>query len=323
MRSFRRIGLLAGVLLLVPVLAQAQTYPDKPVRLIVPFPPGGGVDAVGRAFAQSVPKLLGQQVVVDNRGGSGSIIGADAAARSAPDGYTLLFGGTATHGITPHLYKTLPYDPVKSFEPISSIGATPLILAVHPSVGASNIHELIEAARAKPGQLNYASPGSGSAIHLASELFKATAKIDIVHVPYKGVGAALTDLLSGRMQMMLSTAEIMLPHIRSGALTAIGVTDNKRLPAAPDLPTISESGLAGFQALTWYGVLAPSGTPAAIVSRLNQVISDLLKDKEFLGRLAALGVQPLGGTPQEFATFIQGELTKWGEAVRVSGAKVD
>ena len=300
-----------------------QNYPTKPVRLIVPFPPGGGVDSVARILGQRLSETLGQNVVLDNRGGSGGTIAAETAARSAPDGHTLFFGVSASHGMTPHLYRKLPYDPVKDFAPIVLIGSTPYILVVHPSVAATTVKELIALAKANPGKLNYASAGSGSTLHLTGELFKTMAEVDIVHVPYKGAAPALTDLLGGRVQMTFNPAAVGLPHIKNGRLRALGVTSAKRTTLAPDLPTIAEAGVPGYQASGWYGVLAPASTPRAIVQRLNGVIGSMIEEREFRGRLGAVGVDPAGGSPERFTAFIASELAKWGKVVRAAGAKLD
>lgn len=300
-----------------------QNYPTKPVRLIVPFPPGGGVDSVARVFGQRLSEALGQNLVLDHRGGSGGTIAAEIAARSAPDGYTLFFGGSASHGITPHLYRKLPYDPVKDFVPVILIGSTPYILVVHPSVAATTVKELIALAKANPGNLNYASAGSGSTLHLTGELFKTMAEVDIVHVPYKGAALALTDLLGGRVQMTFNPAAVVLPHIKSGRLRALAVTSARRTALAPDLPTIAEAGIPGYEASGWYGVLAPAATPRAVVQKLNREIESMIGEKEFRGRLAALGVDPAGGSSGQFSAYIASELAKWGKVVQAAGAKID
>jgi tripartite-type tricarboxylate transporter receptor subunit TctC len=300
-----------------------QAYPNKPLRLIVPFPAGGGVDAVARVVGQRLAEVLGQHVVIDNRPGSSGIIGAEIAAGAAPDGHTLLFGGSATHGITPHLYKKLPYDPVKDFAPIILLGSAPYLLVVHPSVPAHSVKELIAFARANPGKLNYASAGSGSTLHLTTELFRVMAGIDIVHIPYKGSAPALGDLLAGRVQMTFNPVSLVMPHIKAGRLRALGVTSAKATRFAPDVPAIAEAGVPGYESLGWYGVLAPAGTPPAIVRRLNRDMRAMLEEQEFRDRFFAIGVEPGGGTPDEFRTFIAAELAKWGKVVRISGARVE
>jgi len=303
--------------------AAAQSYPERPVRLIVPFPAGGGVDGAARIVGQHLSDPLGQQVVIDNRGGSGGIIAAEIAARASPDGYTLFFGGSASHGITPHLYRKLPYDAVADFTPVILVGATPYILVVHPATAAASIKDLVTVARAKPGQLNYASAGSGSTLHLAGEMFKSMARVDIVHVPYKGAATAMNDLLGGQVQMMFGPAVVVLQHVKAGRLRALAVTSGQRTRLAPDLPTIAESGVPGFEATGWYGLLGPRGLPPAIVARLNGETARALANREFGERFAVLGIEPLGGTPQTFAAYIKSELAKWGKVMRDSGAKVD
>ncbi len=307
----------------IHVSAAADAYPGKPIRLIVPFPPGGGVDGAARVVSQRLADALGQQVVIDNRGGSGGIIAAEIAAKSVPDGYTLFFGGSASHGITPHLYRKLPYDAVRDFTPIIAIGATPYILVVHPSVAATTVRELVALARARPGQLNYASAGSGSTLHLTGEMFKRMAGIDIVHVPYKGAAPALTDLLSGQVQMTFNPAVVILPHVKTGRLRALAVTSARRATLAPELPTVAEGGVAGFEATGWYGLLGPRGLPPHVVAKLNREVTSILADKGFAERFALLGIEPLGGTPAEFAAYIRAELAKWGKVVRESGARVE
>jgi tripartite-type tricarboxylate transporter receptor subunit TctC len=329
MRAAVVIGAICGAAVATHASAQRTAtsvpldYPTKPVRLIVPFPPGGGVDSVARILGQRLSEILGQSVVLDNRGGSGGTIAAEIAARSAPDGYTLFFGGSASHGITPHLYRKLQYDPVKDFAPIILIGSTPYILVIHPSLAATTVKELIALAKANPGKLNYASAGSGSTLHLSGELFKTMAEVDIVHVPYKGAAPALTDLLGGRVQMTFNPAAVVLPHIRNGRLRALGVTSARRTALAPELPTIAEAGVPGYEASGWYGVLAPAATPRAIVQRLNREIGSMIEEKEFRGRLATVGVDPAGGSPGQFAAYIASELAKWGKVVRAAGAKID
>ena len=303
--------------------AAADTYPDKPVRLIVPFPPGGGVDGAARVIGQRLADALGQQLVIDNRGGSGGIIGAEIAAKAPPDGYTLFFGGSASHGIAPHLYRKLAYDAKRDFSPIVLIGATPYILVVHPSVPATAVGELIALARARPGQLNYASAGNGSTLHLTGAMFTSMAGINIVHVPYKGAVIALNDLLSARVQMTFNPAVVVMPHVKTGRLRALAVTSAKRTPLVPELPTVAEAGVPGFEATGWYGLLGPRGLPPQIVAKLNRATLTVLGDRELVERYAMLGIEPLGGTPAEFAAHIRSELAKWGKVVRESGARID
>lgn len=305
------------------VSAHAAAYPDKPIRLIVPFPAGGGVDAVARTVSQKFAEVLGQQMVIDNRGGSSGVIAAEIAARSVADGYTLFLGGSASHGITPHLYPKLPYDPVRDFAPVGLIGEAPYFLSVHPSVAATTVKELIALAQARPGQLNYASAGNGSTLHLTAELFKSMTGVNIVHVPYKGSAPALTDLLGGQVQMTFNPATLTLPYAKSGRLRVLGVTSAKRAAFAPEVPTIAEAGVPGFAATGWYGLLGPRGMPAPVVNKLYETMTRIFADKDFVERFLQLGVVPLAGNPAEFAAFIRSELAKWGKVVRESGARID
>ncbi len=303
--------------------AEAQRFPQKPVRLIVPFTAGGGVDAVARVCAQKLTELLGEQVVIDNRAGSGGVIAAEIAAHSVPDGYTLFFGGSASHGVTPHLYRKLPYDAVRDFAPVTLIGATPYILAVHPAVAASGARDLIRLARAQPGALNYSSAGNGSTTHLTMEMFKSMTNINIVHVPYKGAVPALSDLLSGQVQVAFNPAVVVQQHVRSGRLRALAVSGLQRTRLMPELPTLAESALPGFEARGWYGLLAPAGVSALIVARLHDAMMTGLSDRDLQERFLVLGVDTISASPEEFARYIRSELVKWGRVVRDSGARAD
>jgi len=322
----RACGLLPAAVFLWPAAACAQTaapaYPVKPIRLIVPFPPGGGVDGVARIAFQRVSESLGQQVVIDNRSGSGGIIAAETAARAAPDGYTLFFGTTATQAITPHYYRKLAYDPTRDFAPINLIAGAGYILVVHPSLPAQSVKEFIALAKAKPGTLNFSSSGNGTVLHLTAELFKSMTGLEMVHVPYKGAAPALADLLSGQIQLTFNPASVVLPHIKTTRLRGLGVTSAKRTQLAPELPTIAEAGVPGYESTGWYGVLAPANTAAAIVSRLNRELTTVLADKDVRERFAATGVEPIGTTPEQFAAFIRSEHAKWGKVVRSAGTKV-
>jgi tripartite-type tricarboxylate transporter receptor subunit TctC len=301
----------------------SQKYPDKPIRLIVPFAAGGGVDVVARIVSQLYAGAFGQPMVIDNRGGSGGVIAADIAAHAVPDGYTLFLGGSASHGITPHLYRNLPYDAARDFTPVSLIGEAPYFLIVHPAVPAASVGELIALAQARPGQLNYGSAGNGSTLHLTAELFRSMAKINIAHVPYKGGAPALTDLLAGQLQFMFAPAALALPQTRAGRLRALGVSSEKRAPFAPEIPAIAEAGVPGYVATGWYGLLGPRGLPQPVTDRLSRILSHIYSDKEFNERCTTVGVVPLRGGPAEFARFIQSELAKWGKVVRDSGARID
>jgi tripartite-type tricarboxylate transporter receptor subunit TctC len=297
-------------------LTVAQPYPSKPIRLIVPFPPGGGVDAVARIAFQPVAASLNQQIVIDNRGGSSGIVATELAARAVPDGYTLFFGVTSALSILPHYHRTLPYDVEKDFAPINLIAAAAYLLVVHPSVQAASVKELIALARQKPRALNFSSAGNGSTLHLTAELFKSMADIDIVHVPYKGAAPALTDLLSGQVHMTFNPPAVALPHIRSARLRGLGVTSARRSMLVPELPAIAEAGVPGYESTGWYAVLAPARTPAHIIAQLNRALMNAIADKEVRERFAANGVEALGSTPQQFADFMRSEYLKWGKVVR-------
>jgi tripartite-type tricarboxylate transporter receptor subunit TctC len=300
----------------------AQSYPDKPVRLVVAYPPGGGADIVARLLATQLNKDLGWQVIVENRSGAAGLIGTDSVARAPADGYTLIMGTNATHAIFQSLYPQLPYDPVADFAPVTNVVAVTSVLVVNPSsVPARNIRDLIAYAKEKPGQLNYASGGSGSNAHLAMELLNMMAGIKTVHVPYKGIAPAVTDLLSGHVQMMISNMPPVLPHIKSGRLLALGMADARRSAILPDLPTIAEAGVAGFQADVWWGVLAPAGTPRPIIDRLNTEIRKILDKPEMKEQFTNIGAEPAGSTPEQFAATIKADIKKWAEVVKVSGAK--
>src|SRR6267142_1588104 len=293
--------------------AHAQVYPAKPLRMIVAYPPGGGTDIVGRMLAQKLGESLGQSVVVENRGGASGNIGTELAARAAPDGYTVLMGNVAPNAINVSLFRNLPFDPVADFAPVSLIASTPNILVVHPATPARTVKEVIALARARPGTLNFASAGVGSSSHLAGELFRILAGADIVHVPYKGAGPAMVDVLSGQVQLYLATMPAAMPHVKSGKLAPVAVTSSRRSPALPDIPTIAESGVPGYEASTWYGVLAPAHTPAAVIARLHENIVEILAVSETRARLADQGFEPVGNSPEEFGAYIKSEIAKWGK----------
>jgi tripartite-type tricarboxylate transporter receptor subunit TctC len=301
----------------------ADEYPAHPIRFIVPLPPGGGNDALARLVAQKLGDNLHQQVVVDNRGGASGIIGTQMAARSPADGYTILLGQTQTLEVNPHLYADLPYDPQRDLAPVSLIAAIPLVLLVHPSLPARDVAGLIELARARPGKINFASAGNGSGAHLAGELFKSMTHVDLTHVPYKGTGPALIDLLAGQVQMFFSTLPSALPYVQSGAARALAVTGAKRSPVMPDVPTVAKSGVPGFEVAVRYGILVPAGTPPAIIARLNREIARVMQDDTVRSRLAAEGAEPLISTPEDFARDIAAERAKWGRVVQSAGLHVD
>ena len=303
--------------------AYAQSYPEKAVRVVVPFAPGGSTDIVGRIMTQRLSERFKQPVVLDNRGGGGGNIGSDLVAKAPPDGYTLLIGTVGSLTINPSLYKRMPYDPLRDLTPIAYFGSTPNVLVVHSSLPVKSVRELIALARSKPGQLNYASAGTGGSVHLAAELFKSLAKVDMVHVPYKGSGPALIDLLGGQTQLMFSTMPPALPHVKSGRLRALGMTGTKRSLLLPDLPTIAEAGLPGYEITQWWGLLGPAGMPAAIVTRVNADVNAILQLPEVKERFASAGADTAPNTPAWFASYMKGEVAKWGKVVRASGATAD
>ena len=303
--------------------ANAQSYPTKPIRLIVPQPPGGGNDLIARMISQKLSVALKQQVAVDNRAGAGGLIGAEIAAKAPPDGYTLFLGNVATLAIIPNVQAKAPYDPIKDFAPIGLIASAPLLVVVHPSLPVTSIRQLIAFAKAKPGQLNYASNGVGSSTHLATEMFKMMTKTNIVHVPYKGLGPATTDLLSGQVQLMFSSAVAMMPHAKSGRLRAIAMTGAKRSAAIPEIPTVAEAGVPDYESGSWYGILAPAGTPRAIIDLVGQEIVAAVRAPDIAEKLVAEAVIPVGSSPAEFASYIQKEFTRIGQVIRSSGAKFD
>ena len=309
--------------MLVSCTGWTQTYPAKPIRLVVPQAPGGGNDTIARLIGQKLSQTLKQQVLVDNRAGAGGLIAAENVAKSPPDGYTLLLGNVATLAIIPNVQKKIPYDPLKDFEPVSLIATAPLLVVVHPSLPVTSIKQLIALAKAKPGQLNYASNGVGSSTHLATELFKVMTGTDMTHVPYKGLGPATTDLLSGQVQLMFSSAVAMVPHVKANRLRPIAITGAKRSSALPEIPTVAEAGVRDFEAGSWYGILAPAGTDRAIVDRLAREIAAATRTPEIQDRLGNEGVIPVGGTPGEFAAHIRREHARVAKVVKTSGAKFE
>jgi tripartite-type tricarboxylate transporter receptor subunit TctC len=315
----------AALLMLVSsgTFAAAQTYPDRPIRLIAPFAAGGPSDIMARLVSQKLNESMGQPVVVDNRAGAGGAVGCEIAARAAPDGYTLLLGSSGNLSVNPSLYKKLPYDPVKDFQPITQLEAGPQVLVVHPAVAAKSVQELIALAKAKPHALNFASGGTGTGNHLASELFKATAGIDIVHVPYKGTGQALTDLVGGQVQMMMSSLLPAMPQVKAGRLRALAVTSAKRTPVLPDLPTIAESGMPGFETTSWHGILVPARTPKAIAARLHDELVKMLAQPDVRARFTSEGIDAIGNTPQEFAVYIHAETVKYAKVIKQAGIKAE
>ena len=303
--------------------ASAQAYPNRPVRILVPLPAGAGVDIVARMLGLPLTDLWGQATVVDNRPGAGGTIACELAAKAAPDGYTLLLGNISTFAMAPSLYKKVNYDPVQSFAPITLVNTCANVLVAHPSVPAATTQALIALAKAKPGQINYASAGSGTSPHLAAELFKSMAGVDLVHVPYKGSPQALTDLLGGQTQIMFASLVSALPHIRQARLRALGVTSLKRAAALPDLPAISEAGLRGYDVSVWMGIVAPAGTPPAIIAQLNRQIAALLQSPDIRERLAVQGLEAASNSPAEFRTYIASEVRKWAVVIKQAGVVAD
>jgi tripartite-type tricarboxylate transporter receptor subunit TctC len=302
--------------------ADAQSYPAKPVRMLVPFPPGGGTDYTARLISQKLTEIWGQQVIVDNRPGASTTIASEIVAKAPADGYTLIMGST-NHTINPSLYPRIPYDTIKDFAPVTVAVTASYVLVVHPSLPAKTVKELIALARTRPGEINYASSGSSGPQHIAGELFKLMAKVDITHVPYKGGGPAVVALLGGHVQAQFSTPVSALPHVRTGKLRALGVTSLKRSDAIPEVPTISEAALPGYEAVTWWGILAPARTPREIVDKIHADTVKALQMPDTLDKLAREGVNPAGTTPEQFATMIQVEMVKMGKIVKAANMKID
>jgi tripartite-type tricarboxylate transporter receptor subunit TctC len=316
-----RAGAALLALICAPAAALAADYPERPVSVVVGFPPGGPSDVLARIVAKKLGELLGQPFVVDNRPGAGGNVAGEIAAQAEPDGYTLLMGNNSILATNASLYAKIGFDPVKDFTPISLIGTQANILVVNPNVPANTMAELIALAKANPGKLNFASSGYGAAAHLAGELFKTEAHIDIVHVPYKGAAPALEDLISGQDQMMFATAASVVGMIKNGQVRALAVTTLKRTAILPDIPTVDELGIKGFEATTWHGLVAPEGTPKDVIATLYRATIAALNDPEVRRSLGALGVDIVGDTPDEFSAYIQAEIPKWAEVIKASGAR--
>jgi tripartite-type tricarboxylate transporter receptor subunit TctC len=311
-------GILAG-----SQVAQAQAYPVKPVRLIVGVPPGGATDVVARLVGQKLTEQLGQQVVIENRGGAGGNIGAEIVAKAPPDGYTLFLATIGTMAINPSLYAKMPFDTLRDFAAISQLTSMPQVLIVHPSIPAKDVKELIAYGKANPGKLNFASGGSGTAIHLAGELFKTMAGVEMVHVAYKGSGPAMTDLIGGQVSLMFDQILTALPQAQSGKVRALAVTTAQRSPAAPSIPTLAEAALPGYDVTTWHGLLAPAGTPQEIVTRLSTETAKALQNADLRAKFASQGVDPVSSTPGQFAAMIKVEIEKWRKVIAASGTKLE
>jgi tripartite-type tricarboxylate transporter receptor subunit TctC len=306
---------------MMPGMVLAQSYPAKPLRLIVTFAAGGGADFVARAIAPKLGEFLGQPVVVDNRPGANGALGADIAAKSAPDGYTLLLGAAGTMVVAPHLGANMPFDPMKDLIPSSLVAISPFVVTLNPSVQANSVRELIALAKANPGQINYGTSGTGGSPQLATELFKSMTGVNLVHVPYKGLAPALTDLIGGQIQVVFADVGLVKGHIAGGKLKGLAVTSAARSSAMPDLPTVAEAGVPGYAGGTWYGILAPAGTPADIVSRVSAETRKTLALPEIKAAFLAQGMDSAGGTPEQFAAFMREEFGKWGKVIREAGIK--
>jgi tripartite-type tricarboxylate transporter receptor subunit TctC len=308
--------------LLVCALAGAQSYPSRPIRIVVPFPPGGATDIFARQVAQKMTESWGQQVLVDNKAGASGTIGSEQVAKSAPDGYTLML--TATHhSINPGLYAKLPYDTLRDFSNVALIATSPNVLLLHPSVPVNSVQELIAHVKARPGGMHYASSSVGGATHLTAELFKTAAGINLIHVPYKGAAPAMTDLLGGQVTMMFDVLSTSMPHVRAGKLKALGVSSSRRSAIAPDVPTIAESGLPGFEAISWFGLYAPAGVPKDTINKLNAEVVRILHLSDVKEKLAQQGAEPGAMNAEQFDAFLRAEMVKWARAVKDSGARAD
>ena len=314
---------LAALTLCTASLAQAQSFPNKALRLICPFPPGGAVDIASRAIATELSKQLGQTVTVDNKPGAGGNIGGTEAARATPDGYTIFMTTSGINAINPALYSKMPFDPNRDLAPVAALVSLNNVLVLHPSVKANSVAEVIALAKSQPGKINYASSGNGTSIHMSGEMFKFITKVDMLHIPYKGSAPAVTDLLGGQVMMMFDNIPSALPHIRGGKLRALATTGAKRDAALPDLPTLAETGVAGYESGVWFGLTVPTGTPADVIAKLNDAAQKGLKSPDFVKRMTDLGYNIMGGSPAEMSELLKKEVASWGPIVRASGAKVD
>ncbi len=306
-----------------PVVAVSQAYPSKPIRLIVPFPPGGGVDFIGRIAGKGMSERLGQQVVIENRAGANAIVGLEVLKASAPDGYTIAAASAGPLAVNPFIYAKLPHDTLRDFTQIANMVNFPLLMVVHPSLPVKSIKELIALARARPGEISYASPGSGNSSHLAGELFNAMAKVKILHVPYKGMSPAVVSIVSGEAPILYASIPPILPHVRSNRVKALGVGNAKRIPSLPEFPTVAESGLPGYEAYAWAGMIGPANMPRDIVMRLNKEIVATLNQKDVIDRMLAEGTVPTPSSPEEFTAYLKSELKKWGDVVKMANIKAE
>jgi len=316
------VVIVSVVLAAMPPLATAQAYPAKPIRWISPWPAGGANDIFSRAIGQRIGESLGQQVLVDNRPGAAGTIGSDIAAKAPADGYTLVMGSSPTHAIAPALYPALPYDPLRDFSAVTLVGSVPNVLVLHPSVPAKTVKEFIAVAKARPGKLNFASTGNGTSQHLSAELFKFMAGLDMVHIPYKGTAPALTELVAGQVDLAFENMPALIPHIQAGRLRALAVTTTKRSAVMPELPTIAEAALPGYDASVWFGVFAPAGTPRPVIDRLHGEILKALQTQDLKSRMVAMGTDVSGMGPDDFSAYVRKEIPKWANLVKAAGVKV-
>ena len=325
-RGFSSAALLCAALMFLgsqsEAFAQTEAYPSRVIRLVSPFPPAGAADLLSRALAEEIAPALGQNVIVENRAGAGGRVGTESVVRAQPDGYTLLMASQATNAINPALYN-LNFDPAKDLVPVAPVASVASVLVVHPSVRANTLQELLAFAKAEPGKLTFGSAGIGGATHLAMELLKNLANVDLVHVPYRGTAPAMTDVLGGRLSMMFDTVPTAIPHIQSGGVRALAVSTPQRHPVLPDVPTVAEAGVPGYDAVGWYGVFAPASTPEPIIARLSSIIKAALEKPEFRARLTAQGVDPLPGGPAEFKTFVAKDRARWTDVIRAANIKVE
>jgi len=318
----RRGFLIAAIVAAAPV-AWGQAWPSKPIKIVAPSTPGDAPDVIARLVADKLSIALGQQVVVENKPGAGGVVGSDAVAKAAPDGYTLIMGNAGSHGINAAVYAKLPYDIQRDFAPVSQVAIAPNVMVINPSVPANTVAEFIAYAKARPGKLSYASGGNGSSAHMSMELFKSMAGVDIEHIPYKGSSPALTDLVGGQVAVFIGNMPPTVPLVKAGKLRALAVTTKTRSALMPELPTIAEAGLPGYETVAWFGVLAPAGTPPDVVNRLSQEIGKIARSPEMREKLLAMGAEPVGGTPEEFKAVIDRDIAKWKPLAQKVGIKVD
>ena len=321
--TLRTFAFTLCVLCLGPAAALAQAYPSKPIRLIVPFPPGGGVDFIGRIVGRGLSERLGQQVIIDNRAGANAIVGLEALKASPPDGYTIAAASAGPLAVNPFIYAKLPHDTLKDFTYIANMVNFPLLLVAHPSLPVKNVKELIALAKARPNEIAYSSPGSGNTGHLAAALFESMAKVKTVHIPYKGTAPAVLAVLSGEAQLTWSSIPAILPHVRAGRVRALGVGNAQRIPSLPEFPTVAEAGVPGFESYAWGGMIGPANMPREIVQRLNKEIVDTLKQKDIIDRMLSEGTVPTPSSPEEFVAYMKSELKKWGDVVRLANIKAE